>query len=1168
MIKYPNVNSLPPIQIGSWDEATAFIEVEGALACQTSSYHPAVFTAADDDTLGDTLVGISTHNPTGNFYANPAILANGSVSLSNVRINYAAQAVLMEDNCNITLSDSQVINSGNMVVLGFGDGDSGPVTLTCNNCLYNSTDALVILDLNDGGDTYNLNNCTIDNVCYLVYGRNPNDNDGNAVNCIFANMGNVASWGGNNNGFYNSSPFGYPSFTASTSPFQTVGEGSFYLANNPFRGRGWTGISSSLLADLKTKTTYPPIALPAWLRITGDLALFPQVPRYATGGPDLGYYYPALDYTVANIDVAGGGITVEPGTAIAVRNDYLPAQNEWTLVGFWLEQGSSITAHGTPTAAITFTSTKMVQEQPETAFAQYNDFPFSVLSFVPYFVPNALGSPPPTLDFRFCNFDLPSQDYHIGAGLNENNSIGLSPDSAVYLSIRDCNLCGGRFNLGKTIDESTVFGAGTVSLTNNLFDRVAVNLDPNWADWGDSTIYVDLGVRADNNLFRGGAWLHLDPFPATAGNWLFENNLFDQVDFYQNANEPLDFDYNGYWPLTTLYGNGDTAELVSTTTGDGFTDGTAGNHEVVLHSAPSYQSGPLGNYYLPTSNNPLYHAGNTTAPNLGLYHYTTTVNQAKEANNTASIGLHYIAVNNSGQPIDTDGDGIPDYVENWHGDGNYSAHIGTETDWQNAKTDGVNLDPFNATYLDIDLSGDGLTGRAKGILGVNPLSSSNPLTLNPVISGEEPYFLSFSMPLSANIDSSQGDLELLDNGQPVICCDFVQQANGTYLVQLNSTFENNGPHIFQVALLMPGSVLPLNNDGTYPTQPVLSVCGPTSIANVNNIIQFDPDDTPFGSQVVYSGTLAVQSADYEIDIYDTSGNELDTITGYTDNGTLNEIWSPTSNNDEFDAEIYITPTGSQSSGPIPIWRFKKGICGDLFTLAFSWNAEYNSSHSDRSDMIAKGVQNVIFNPALDNQYYSASINSYNCYDCDPFFMWTRSDQNTLLNILVNQSVGNFYYCGHGDDNSIGSAVSDAESEGGTLSCLNSTDVGEALGNFPPIGWKSKGPKYIHPYRFVMLEACECGSTPLWAEAFGIPNEAHNLDWFQAHGEPSQAMVGWVPEILMPSGLFSEIEFDSGEEHLSDFFNAWMSDDSLTDCLDKAATPDSRWGPFGWYDCGQ
>ena len=56
-------------------------------------------------------------------------------------------------------------------------------------------------------------------------------------------------------------------------------------------------------------------------------------------------------------------------------------------------------------------------------------------------------------------------------------------------------------------------------------------------------------------------------------------------------------------------------------------------------------------------------------------------------------------------------------------------------------------------------------------------------------------------------------------------------------------------------------------------------------------------------------------------------------------------------------------------------------------------------------MIHYAVENILFSPALDNQYYPTSLN---CYDCDPFNMyWSVPDQETLLNDLANLSVGNF-----------------------------------------------------------------------------------------------------------------------------------------------------------------
>ena len=67
-------------------------------------------------------------------------------------------------------------------------------------------------------------------------------------------------------------------------------------------------------------------------------------------------------------------------------------------------------------------------------------------------------------------------------------------------------------------------------------------------------------------------------------------------------------------------------------------------------------------------------AGNTTADQLGLYHYTVTTNlnnnlELKETNSIVDIGYHYVATDSNGNPIDTNGDGIPDYLSNAAGNG-------------------------------------------------------------------------------------------------------------------------------------------------------------------------------------------------------------------------------------------------------------------------------------------------------------------------------------------------------------------------------------------------------------------------------------------------------------------------------------------------------------------
>ena len=106
-----------------------------------------------------------------------------------------------------------------------------------------------------------------------------------------------------------------------------------------------------------------------------------------------------------------------------------------------------------------------------------------------------------------------------------------------------------------------------------------------------------------------------------------------------------------------------------------------------------YQTGALGGYYFPTNGastsfTNLLNTGSRLASAAGLYHHTTTTNNVKEATSTVDIGFHYAAVNSSGQPIDTDGDGLPDYLEDRNGNGTVDSG---ETDWNNAADFGLKV---------------------------------------------------------------------------------------------------------------------------------------------------------------------------------------------------------------------------------------------------------------------------------------------------------------------------------------------------------------------------------------------------------------------------------------------------------------------------------------------
>jgi len=114
--------------------------------------------------------------------------------------------------------------------------------------------------------------------------------------------------------------------------------------------------------------------------------------------------------------------------------------------------------------------------------------------------------------------------------------------------------------------------------------------------------------------------------------------------------------YNGYLITNTLTGPKNTNDVILPNT-----------------NSPAYQISFLGSYYYPTNQTNLLHKGSRTADLAGLYHYTMTTNQVIESNSVVGIGFHYVATDNNGNPLDTDGDGTPDYIEDSNGDGTFDA---------------------------------------------------------------------------------------------------------------------------------------------------------------------------------------------------------------------------------------------------------------------------------------------------------------------------------------------------------------------------------------------------------------------------------------------------------------------------------------------------------------
>jgi hypothetical protein len=205
--------------------------------------------------------------------------------------------------------------------------------------------------------------------------------------------------------------------------------------------------------------------------------------------------------------------------------------------------------------------------------------------------------------------------------------------------------------------------AVTVGLTNTLVERCTLVVGKAY-----NAINTPLSVDLYNNLFQGGE-LTLHYYDGTQDPvWAVKDNLFvgASQNFYKDSRGE------------TQVQRSHTAFTTNTAT-------TFGGTGSLTNLVADFQTGPLGRFYYPATGGSssltnLVNRGSRYATNAGLYHFTTTTNQVKEATSQVDIGFHYVAVDAAtGLPLDFDGDGIPDVLEDRNGDG---SPTGDPTSWQ------------------------------------------------------------------------------------------------------------------------------------------------------------------------------------------------------------------------------------------------------------------------------------------------------------------------------------------------------------------------------------------------------------------------------------------------------------------------------------------------------
>ncbi len=598
--------------------------LNGNVVCQTASFHPAIFTCTNDNSVGVPLS--SSNSPT--LSISSFLYCPYGGSITNVRFCYAWNGIsgLAGD---LEISDCQFVNCDHPIT-----ANSSTTNLGLHNILITMNDSI--------NNSANFCGCapgaiTLYSTALRMYGEHVTADLGSQYFIVYYTSINPAyttialtnsiiisphlnpyySWGS----AVGINPSTNATYYATTKPanlFQRVGAANYYLpVTSSLLNAGTANIAPAVLADIRQKTTFAPIVFSdAYYSSTTNL--YPVVQRDTNANPAIGYHYDPIDFAFGATMLTNATLTVMPGTVIAGFD------TNASTYGLAIGPGAQFICQGTPTSLNRIVNYNTVQEAWSTNWTT----PAKGI-----LMPNWLtNGPASVINCRFADFSVIANDTALLYAMAGNTA---------PVNFQDCQFHGG----------SLISTNPTINLINCLLERASVKL---WSyDTNTPCLRNDLFWYGTNDI----------QFPGKTGA-VVQDNMFDHTGINDHGSTGYIGGYNGY---------------VTNCNHLTLTNGS----DAMLTNSPSYQSGALGSYYLP-SNSSLTNKGSTNANLLGLYHYTTQTNQVKETNSIVDIGYHYVALNSNGQPDDTDGDGIPDYLEDDNGNGVLDSG---ETDWQNRDTD-------------------------------------------------------------------------------------------------------------------------------------------------------------------------------------------------------------------------------------------------------------------------------------------------------------------------------------------------------------------------------------------------------------------------------------------------------------------------------------------------
>ncbi len=308
-------------------------DLDGQIILKTKPFQPAVFTSANDDTIGIVLPG-STGQPSSSDVevAIASAIEFPNLDLHNLSVRYAGTAFRFPCSGGFRLVDVQLVHCDTGIALLGGNLFLGNVLFDAAACLVRGV----------GPDSViRAEHITVMGLGSLYDGETGSGFDFTMVNSLVAadlDESGVSL---------------YSSGVVSTNDFCQVAAGNYYLpANSPYRTAGSSGIDGQLAARLRSKTTSPPLFFSNVIS-QSPIAWTARAIRN-TGPLDLGYHYEALDYLTCALTVTNTSATFSNGVAVGFGD----------ITGILLSSNVSAISCGTPGSPNRFVDYRTVQEQP------------------------------------------------------------------------------------------------------------------------------------------------------------------------------------------------------------------------------------------------------------------------------------------------------------------------------------------------------------------------------------------------------------------------------------------------------------------------------------------------------------------------------------------------------------------------------------------------------------------------------------------------------------------------------------------------------------------------------------------------------------------------------------------------------------------------------------